>query len=566
MAEADFTTAFVDAAGYEELRKHIRESTEFTKELALVLEERAEVEMNYSKLLTKLSVKANKITRTNSGTLSAAWSVLCGQFDAEATIHKTVAETIMRDLQKPLKKMAEQQAKSYKLFESPVEKAVKTVNDSRAELMKKKKAVYAKSKESQNLFNQASSPNNAKGKPLSDKEVAKLKSKSEKADETVVKTETEYIRQLMMTEKARQDHELAVVGASSTVQKLEIERINQQKSLLGKYSQVIWDMTPKIQTCCESINRALSAVVPSADVTAIAKAKGKIPQPTYQMLLDSYEEEQNNGMSMEQRKAYVARKIKMIDDEMTRVGKGQETAPNRKSSTKAPKDSPKPDSRLQSMHTNDSINMLTASKFKILSSLAEMDGQPRPVCALSEYIRVNRDKQGSTIGTLHYPRTNAPEPSHVRSISSIPSLVFVRVAAAAVVKAPPPAAAVAVAAEKAPAPVAPSSQQAAAAAPVAPSSQQAAAASPVEEAAAASAASSIGNEKVLGVCSAIYDFEATADDQLDIKEGDVINVLEKGDDGWWRGEINGRIGLFPASYAQMEGDEDNTDVPDNDEV
>ncbi|XP_071507292.1 nostrin-like, partial [Diadema antillarum] len=489
-------------------------------------------------------------------TLTAAWSVLCGQFDAEATIHKTVAETIMRDLKKPLKKMAEQQAKSYKLFISPVEKAVKTMNKSRLELMKKKKAVYAKSKESQNLFNQASSPNNSKGKPLSDKEIAKLKSKSEKADETVVKIETEYIRQLMMTEKARQDHDLAVVGASSTFQKLEIERIDQQKSLLGKYIQVIWDMTPKIQTCCESINRALSAVVPSADVTAIAKIEGKILQSTYQMLLDSYEEEQNNGMSMEQRKAYVARKIKMIDAEMARVGKGQETEPNRKSSTKAPKDSPKPD-------INDSINMLTASKFKILGSLAEMNGQPRPACELFEYIRVNRDKQGSTICTLHYPRANAPEPSHAGAtvVKASPRAAAAAVAVAAE-KAPAPAAPVPVA----PAPVAPRSQQAAAAAPVAPSSQQAAAASPVEEEAAASGASSIGNENLLGVCSAIYDFEATDDDYLDIKEGDMINVLDKGDDGWWKGEMNGRIGLFPASYAQMEGDEDNTDVPDNDEV
>jgi len=30
----------------------------------------------------------------------------------------------------------------------------------------------------------------------------------------------------------------------------------------------------------------------------------------------------------------------------------------------------------------------------------------------------------------------------------------------------------------------------------------------------------------------------------------VINIYEKQPDGWWYGELNGRVGLFPATYVE----------------
>lgn len=32
--------------------------------------------------------------------------------------------------------------------------------------------------------------------------------------------------------------------------------------------------------------------------------------------------------------------------------------------------------------------------------------------------------------------------------------------------------------------------------------------------------------------------------------GDVIKVFHKQDDGWWQGELNGNVGIFPATYTQ----------------
>lgn len=52
---------------------------------------------------------------------------------------------------------------------------------------------------------------------------------------------------------------------------------------------------------------------------------------------------------------------------------------------------------------------------------------------------------------------------------------------------------------------------------------------------------------------AIYDYKAQNDDELTIKKGDIIIILSKGveDEGWWKGELNGKIGVFPDNYIEV---------------
>ncbi len=45
-----------------------------------------------------------------------------------------------------------------------------------------------------------------------------------------------------------------------------------------------------------------------------------------------------------------------------------------------------------------------------------------------------------------------------------------------------------------------------------------------------------------------FDFEGTTDLELEFKSGDVIKVIEKSDNGWWKGVHEGLIGWFPESY------------------
>ncbi|XP_042603354.1 CD2-associated protein-like isoform X2 [Cyprinus carpio] len=59
--------------------------------------------------------------------------------------------------------------------------------------------------------------------------------------------------------------------------------------------------------------------------------------------------------------------------------------------------------------------------------------------------------------------------------------------------------------------------------------------------------------KVKEYCKAIFPFESTNQDELDLKEGDIIHILSKdtGEPGWWRGEINGKEGVFPDNFVAL---------------
>ena len=50
----------------------------------------------------------------------------------------------------------------------------------------------------------------------------------------------------------------------------------------------------------------------------------------------------------------------------------------------------------------------------------------------------------------------------------------------------------------------------------------------------------------------MYDFEANEPTELGFKEGDLIILNKKIDENWFEGTLNGRTGIFPISYVQIE--------------
>ncbi|XP_028652643.1 CD2-associated protein isoform X1 [Erpetoichthys calabaricus] len=62
-----------------------------------------------------------------------------------------------------------------------------------------------------------------------------------------------------------------------------------------------------------------------------------------------------------------------------------------------------------------------------------------------------------------------------------------------------------------------------------------------------------GTLKVKEYCKACFTYEGTNEDELSLKEGDIIRILSKvtGEPGWWKGEINGKEGVFPDNFVTM---------------
>lgn len=54
--------------------------------------------------------------------------------------------------------------------------------------------------------------------------------------------------------------------------------------------------------------------------------------------------------------------------------------------------------------------------------------------------------------------------------------------------------------------------------------------------------------------TAVFDYEATAEEELTLRRGDLVEVLSKdslvsGDEGWWTGQLQDRVGVFPCNYV-----------------
>ncbi|XP_045438267.1 SH3 domain-containing kinase-binding protein 1 isoform X9 [Pipistrellus kuhlii] len=59
--------------------------------------------------------------------------------------------------------------------------------------------------------------------------------------------------------------------------------------------------------------------------------------------------------------------------------------------------------------------------------------------------------------------------------------------------------------------------------------------------------------KTKDYCKVIFPYEAQNDDELTIKEGDIVTLINKDciDIGWWEGELNGRRGVFPDNFVKL---------------
>lgn len=54
--------------------------------------------------------------------------------------------------------------------------------------------------------------------------------------------------------------------------------------------------------------------------------------------------------------------------------------------------------------------------------------------------------------------------------------------------------------------------------------------------------------------TAVFEYEACGEDELSLRPGDVVQVLSRdshvsGDEGWWTGKIDQRVGIFPSNYV-----------------
>lgn len=66
----------------------------------------------------------------------------------------------------------------------------------------------------------------------------------------------------------------------------------------------------------------------------------------------------------------------------------------------------------------------------------------------------------------------------------------------------------------------------------------------------------------MSFAKALYDYVGQTEDELSFPEGAIIRILSKDtheDDGFWEGEFNGLVGVFPAVLVEDLSGSENKD-------
>lgn len=70
----------------------------------------------------------------------------------------------------------------------------------------------------------------------------------------------------------------------------------------------------------------------------------------------------------------------------------------------------------------------------------------------------------------------------------------------------------------------------------------------------------------LSIATALYDYQPQGENELAIREGDLLYIVEKGEDDWWKAKKKAPgedeeepVGLIPSNYVEEVSNQEETD-------
>lgn len=546
--------------GFEDLRRYVKQGGDFCKELAAILQERAEAETTYAKSLSKLSAKLSRACRDGVGGLNEAWKAVALELEERAEGHRLMGQALLEETAKPLKTLSENQHRTRKNSESAVDKAARLLSDWRATEAKGKKQSHACARDNEKLQDAAILDTSKLGKLTlnrstsliqlahmhnkanSEKDNAKLEGKKRKAEDAVKKADIEYYSLCVRAERSRLEWESAVLRGVNTFQSLEEERLNNLKSVLTSYLHHNNELGPRLIEAVEKLKRPVSEAEPMKDLSTFHNLRQSSQQVSEQLLPDFYCEHITLAMNRERRKQALIKLLHLIRQDIERERKSKNGLEKLSRAMKQTPNFGAEDSQ-QSVteklyHMKSMLTYLEGARYKVQSALAEIDNRQKNTHPLAPHITITRDKSGLQQSVLKVPQWLKEEwlesdkspiseksSKSNKSDNSDPHINDVddpewpdRGAADGNSNQPD---------------------------------------SDFDEF-SSQCSSSPGNHnqedlpvQPIAKCKALYPYTPNLTDELPLKPGDILSVYRQQDDGWWLGECNGNVGIFPATYVEI---------------
>uniref|UniRef100_A0A672YEH3 Osteoclast-stimulating factor 1 n=1 Tax=Sphaeramia orbicularis TaxID=375764 RepID=A0A672YEH3_9TELE len=367
------------------------------------------------------------------------------------------------------------------------------------EQLKMKKKLVGITREHEALFNFVE--NNKQ--MCTEKEKQKMLNRLTKSAEVQARVDEEYFNINMEGHQMRLKWENTLKNCYQIIQELEKQRIELQCNILSRYNLHMSSFGQTLKHGQKQIEQTIQRVDMDRDIETLLTENSITADNSKAefLMADYFEEDSKSLMYKDRRKEAIKLKIQRLDDSITKAKKDCEGIERlMKTYSENPSFSNHKnleETEQQLDETTLKLDLLEATHYKLSLSLAELEGRPKSIHRFSDSIMKWKDKVRHSIVQLTRPVKFRRTPFRSRLRASI------------IYKGPP----------------------------------QIVAQQSVEPPASVTST-------VIGQCKAIYDFTPEQDDELTLKEGDLLNIYTKEENGWWFGELNGRTGHFPSTYVE----------------
>lgn len=174
---------------YKNLKEFSQNGEDFCKQITSILQQRANLEINYAKGLQKLATKLSKTLQSaKKNCLVSAWAWVSEGMKSAGDLHQKLGKAIELEAIKPAHQVLSAHEKKRKSLENEVEKTANLVISNWNQQIKAKKKLMVSTKKHEALFHLVESSKQI----TTEKEKQKLLNKLKKSTEKLSKEDENY--------------------------------------------------------------------------------------------------------------------------------------------------------------------------------------------------------------------------------------------------------------------------------------------------------------------------------------------------------------------------------------
>ncbi|XP_028249210.1 nostrin isoform X4 [Parambassis ranga] len=524
---------------YQNVKRYSKSGEYFCKELMTALQQRAELEFTYAKGLQKLAGKLIRASKgmSNNSTYST-WCHVSDEMYSRADAHRSLGNAFQQEAILEIRQVLDEHNKRKRPLDNAVERSGKLVTANWSEQLKVKKKLVGLTREHEALFNFIENNKHI----CTEKEKQKMLNRLTKSAEMQARVDEEYFNINMEGYQMRIKWENTLKNCHQIVQELEKQRIEVLCNILSRYNLHMSSFGQTLKHGQKQIEQAVQRVNMDKDIQAVVEENSITAEENKAefLMADYFEEDSKSLMGKDRRREAIKLKLQRLEDSVATTKKDCEGI---EKLMKMYSDNPSFSNQKNLEETEQQLDestlkldLLEATHYKLSMTLSELEGKPKSFHRFSDSIMKWKDKDCEH-SIIQLTRPVKLRRTPFRSRQSLRASIIYKGPAQFM------------------------TQQS-----VEPLQNNQLTSTTASTQETVERDSTVNGDPhhtddqrqdqpttklcSIGKCKAIYDFTPGQDDELPFKEGDLLDIYSKEENGWWFGTLNGQTGHFPSTYVE----------------